>query len=85
MISEPFNFFINNDHDGNLTAAGGGWTLAPGQRTPPGAGGGVSMQWAADPASNSSDSDAGPGYYYTVTGGRSVGFARSRDLKVWEP
>ena len=25
------------------------------------------------------------GYYYTVTGGSSVGFARSRDLKTWEP
>jgi hypothetical protein len=82
MISEPFNFFINDDPDGNLTAAGAGWKLAPGQTAPKAAGGGVSMQWApADPANPT----AKPGYYYTVTGGRSVGFARSRDLKTWEP
>ena len=44
MISEPFNFFINDDPDGNLTAAGAGWKLAPGQKAPKAAGGGVSMQ-----------------------------------------
>ena len=81
MISEPFNFFINNDPDGNLTAAGGGWHLAPDQIPPTGAaGGGVSMQWVADPT----DEDA-PGWYYSITGGSLVGFARSRDLQRWEP
>jgi len=45
MISSPFNFFINNDPDGNLTAAGAGWALAPGQHAPHAQGGGVSMQW----------------------------------------
>lgn len=108
MISEPFNFFINDgahtrsspspppfffivdhdlrsaaaaDPDGNLTAAGAGWKLAPGQTAPKAAGGGVSMQWAADPTNPT----AKPGYYYSVTGGSTVGFARSRDLKTWEP
>ena len=38
------------------------------------------MQWAA----NETDASQ-PGHYYSVTGGSSVGFARSRDLKVWEP
>ncbi len=77
MISEGDRFFINNDPDGNLTAAGSGWTY-PTQHPHPGAGGGVSMQWApdADPAK--------PGWYYTVTGGSSVGFARSRDLQTCE-
>ena len=84
MISEPFNFFINDgkaarkswrnlangtigihhcnaemfemivlpaDPEGNLTAGGAGWKLAPGQTAPKAAGGGVSMQWAPDPAS----------------------------------
>ena len=50
MISEPFNFFINDDPEGNLTAGGAGWKLAPGQTAPKAAGGGVSMQWAPDPA-----------------------------------
>eukprot|EP01051_Picozoa_sp_SAG22_P005310 SAG22_NODE_311_length_12629_cov_20.911891_5_plen_1434_part_00 len=81
MISEPFNFFINADPDGNLTAAGHGWKLAPGQKAPHAAGGGVSMQWAPDPTGPAT----APGWYYTVTGGSSVGFARSRDLKSWEP
>ena len=78
---QAWSFFINDDPDGNLTAAGSGWRLAPGQRQPRGAaGGGVSMQWAADPSSTSK-----PGWYYSVTGGSSVGFARSRDLQTWEP
>lgn len=80
MISEPMNFFINNDPDGNLTAGGTGWTFAPGQKAPHAAGGGVSMQWAADPTDPTL-----PGFYYTVTGGSSVGFARSRDLVTWDP
>ena len=38
------------------------------------------LQWAAD------DTDATkPGWYYSVTGGSTVGFSRSRDLKAWEP
>ena len=38
------------DPEGNLTAGGAGWKLAPGQTAPKAAGGGVSMQWAPDPA-----------------------------------
>ena len=39
-----------------------------------------SLQWAAD------DTDATkPGWYYSVTGGATVGLSRSRDLKKWEP
>ena len=70
-------FFINNDPDGNLTAAGSGWSY-PEQHPHPGPSGGVSMQWAPD------SDPSKPGWYYTVTGGGSVGFARSRDLKKWE-
>ena len=82
MISEPFTFLINDDPGGDLTAAGAGWRLAPGQVPPTGAaGGGVSMQWVADPVAPATR----PGWYYTVTGGSSVGFARSRDLQNWEP
>jgi hypothetical protein len=78
MISEGDPFFINNDPDGNLTAAGAGWTY-PDQHKHPGGSGGVSMQWAAD-----SSDPTKPGWYYSVTGGSSVGLARSRDLKVWD-
>lgn len=82
MISEGDTFFINNDPEGNLTAAGAGWTK-PDQHVHSGPSGGVSMQWAADP--EAPDEAAHPGYYYSVTGGSSVGFSRSRDLKTWEP
>jgi hypothetical protein len=77
MISEGDRFFVNNDPDGNLTAAGTGWVY-PKQHPHPGGSGGVSMQWApdADPTK--------PGWYYTVTGGNSVGLSRSRDLQTWE-
>jgi hypothetical protein len=77
MISEGDRFFINNDPGGNLTAAGAGWTY-PQQHPHPGGSGGVSMQWAPD------DDPTKPGWYYSVTGGASVGFARSRDLQTWE-
>ena len=77
MISEGDRFFINNDPGGNLTAAGAGWTY-PQQHPHPGGSGGVSMQWAPD------GDPTKPGWYYSVTGGASVGFARSRDLQTWE-
>ena len=38
MISEGDPFFINNDPDGNLTAAGSGWTY-PEQHPHPGGSG----------------------------------------------
>jgi hypothetical protein len=78
MISEGDSFFINNDPNGNLTAGGAGWTK-PAQKSHPGGSGGVSMQWAPDHTDATK-----PGWYYSVTGGSSVGFARSRDLLLWE-
>ena len=80
MISEPFTFLINNDPDGNLTAAGAGWKLAPSVPPTGAQGGGVTMQWVADPV-NESDY----GWYYSISGGNLVGFARSRQLMTWEP
>lgn len=80
MISEPFTFLTNDDKDGNLTAAGAGWKLAPSVPPTGAQGGGVTMQWVADSANDTAD-----GWYYSITGGNLVGFARSRDLITWEP
>lgn len=111
MMSEPFDFFINNDQDGDLTAAGDGWRLADSVPPTGAAGGGVTMQWVAGSAepprdlSHDPPSRAGsasvhsalpdaptetgtgsiPGWYYSITGGSTVGIARSRDLVIWEP
>lgn len=79
MISEGDSFFINDDPTGNLTAAGKGW-FKPEQTRHPGPSGGVTMQWAVDGA----DPTSKHGWYYAITGGKSVGFSRSRDLKLWD-
>ena len=75
MISEPFNFLVNNDPSGNLTAAGTGWAVVPDQRPPQAPAGGPSIRWSN-------------GWYYVITGGgaRNAGtvqLARSRDLRTW--
>jgi hypothetical protein len=72
MISEPFNFLINNDLNGDLTATGAGWTVAPHQAPPKAPSGGPSIKWSN-------------GFYYAITGGETVNLARSKDLYAWEP
>jgi hypothetical protein len=88
MSDECPGFHVNDASDGNLTR---GWVVPGG--TTAGPCGGPSVRWAPEPGSSSSSNNSNnsnsslgrPGYYYRITGGRTVALARSRDLGVSSP
>lgn len=67
MILEPFMFKVNNNADGNLSY---GWVDATGSKPPHAPSGGPSIRHEG-------------GYYYVITGGRTVMLCRSKDLGTW--
>jgi hypothetical protein len=71
MILESFGYLVNNDPNGNLTAAGKGWVKPlTGTKPPHAPSGGPSIRYSE-------------GYYYTITGGSTVDLFRSNDLTNW--
>lgn len=67
MILEPFGFMINNAQDGNITR---GWVHANATAPKGAPAGGPSMRFS-------------DGYYYVITGGKTVNLYRSPDLRTW--
>eukprot|EP00911_Craspedida_sp_UC1_P002548 UC1_evm1s1892 len=67
LIAEEFSFYLNNAQDGNLTR---GWFQANSTVPQNAPFGGPSLRWSR-------------GFYYAITGGRTVNLFRSPDLRTW--